>query len=139
MSAQSLMTWQAPGGFAGTGPALAVFGDGSVHVWSSIPGFDPKTPPTTAPSLTFTVTAAQLADLFARWAGTSLSGLPHPGGGAECYATVFVSPCPTCETSTLSYNQDTQVSPEMMNVWNWFDTNLFSNGTAAYPRSYCHF
>jgi len=136
---QPLLTWQAPGGFAGTGPALAVEADGTVLVWSTLPGFDPQTVPSSPPTSTFQVSSAQAADLYTRWTSTSLAGLPHGTPGAECYATVWVRACSACTPGTLSYQQAAQVTPEMNDVWSWFDANLPANVAAAHPSSYCHF
>jgi hypothetical protein len=133
------MSWQGPGGFSGLGPALVLGGDGSVRVWRTTSVFDPDGAPTIPPSSTYKVTPALAADLFKRWSSTNLAVLPHPGGGADCYAVVHVRTCAACQPTTLKYQQAKQLAPEMSEVWSWFAKNLPQSDTAGQPEKYCSF
>jgi hypothetical protein len=132
------LSWQAPYGFAGRGPAIIVRGDGNVRVWDSVSPFEPAGAPSAAPSATHSLKAAQAAELFKLWASTDLASLPHPGGGAECDAVVYVKMCASCDAQTLRYQQAKTLSPEMENVWSWFEKNL-PNARSAQTRYYCAF
>ena len=130
--------WQAPGGVAGTGPAVVISGAGWADTWTNVTGFSPETPPSSATG-TYTLTSAQTDDLFSRLAALNTTSLPHATTGfVECYPTLYYRLCTGCTTTTLNYSIPAQVSPEMDSVWLWFDQ--FLGGTAATnPRNYCSF
>lgn len=129
------MVWQSPGGFAGWGPAVMVTGDGVVRAWTMQRGFDALgTPP---PDATETrVSPAQVDDLFARWERAPLTGLPHgPSRPSDCYPTVTVQRCATCMPVRLAYQHPDQLTPEMNEVWGWFQ----STTPGIDPARYCRF
>lgn len=130
------LAWQAPGGVAGTGPAVVVSGEGWADTWENVNGFSPERPPSSATG-TYTLTRAQTDDLFSRLASVSISSLPHPTSlGYECYPSLYLRLCEGCATTTLSYTAPQALLPEMDPVWLWFDRLL---GKAAWtnPRNYC--
>ena len=131
------LAWQAPGGIAGTGPAVVVRGPGSAKVWTSITDLANATlPPADS---TYTLTSAQVDDLFTRLANTDLASLPHPTTtSAECYPALTYLLCSTCGPSSLSYNVAAQLAPEMEQVLLWFDQLLGASATTN-PRNYCRF
>ena len=129
------MLWQAPGGFAGTGPAVKVQSDGSVLTWTSTSELS-LTGPTPRPDATLRLTPAQTADLFNRWSRVSTAGLPHgPMRAGDCYPSVTVQRCATCMPVQLRYQHPAQLTPEMNDVWAWFDTHV----PATQPRAFCSF
>ena len=136
---EARMLWQGPGGFAGTGPAVMVDGDGTVRVWDTTTGVDLASP--SAPTRTLHVTAAAAGELFARWDRADRATLPHPGTGADCYGRVSYLACmaPGCRVETVMFNTAAQLSPEMNPVRQWFDETLTGEMSAAYPRTYCSF
>lgn len=139
VGSQARMLWQSPGGFAGTGPAVMVDGDGTVRIWDSTHGVDLASP--SAPTRTLTVTPSAAAALFTRWASVDRTGLPHAGGSADCYGRASYRACAdaSCRVETVMFNTAAQITPEMNPVRQWFDDNIIGEMTAAYPRSYCSF
>jgi hypothetical protein len=132
------MLWQAPGGFAGTGPAVMVDADGTVRVWDSTRGVELASP--SAPSRTEHVTPAAAADLFARWARVDRAGLPHAGGAGECSGLASYRACAdaSCRVDSVMFTAAAQITPEMNEVRSWFDDNL-AGDTMAHPADYCRF
>ena len=129
--------WQAPGGFSGLGPALEILDDGRVHLWDSHAGFDPAAPPADF-DRTINVTPATHSDLFARWALTDTSNLPHDNGSAECASTLYVKySCRDCAPTRIDYSIAPNVEPEMEQVWVWFDGALANEPAANNPRNFC--
>ena len=134
--AGAYLAWMAPGGFAGTGPAVAVCGRGWADTWTNISSFQAETPPSSATG-NYTVSITQSDDLFARLAAVDLASLPHPTtGGAECYPSLYLRTCATCAAKTLTYSVAAQLLPEMEQVWLWFDQLLGATATTN-PRNYC--
>lgn len=137
--ATALLGWTAPGGAAGTGPALVVTGAGRMNTWSTISGLNPESPPAN-PTATYALTAAQTDDLFARLAAVTTSGLPHSTSGfVECYPRLYFRLCQSCAATTLNYQQPSQLLPEMSAVFAWFDEQLASAPASSNPRNYCNF
>ncbi len=132
------LAWEMQVGVAGTGPAVVVSGSGWADTWSSVSSFSPMTPPSNATG-TYTLTTAQVNDLFARVAGANTSSLPHAiVTAAECSVLVYYVGCKSCSTFSISYTVAAQVSPEMESVWTWFD-QLLGASAATNPRNYCRF
>ncbi|MBN2576298.1 MAG: hypothetical protein JXP73_17180 [Deltaproteobacteria bacterium] len=131
------LAWQAPGGVAGTGPAVVVGGQGWADTWDNVHGFEPEQPPSSATGI-YTLTREQADDLFARLAAINPSSLPHPSSlGYECYPRLYFRMCTDCPTTTLEYNVPQQLAPEFDPVWRWFD-ELLGQGTGTNPRMYCN-
>jgi hypothetical protein len=131
----ALMMWSAPGGFAGTGPAIVVTSRGAVLEWDNVGAFMPDGP-YPPPSRTLHFSIAETDDLFNRWFNTPSPGLPHmvPGGN-ECYPSVYTRLCDTCTSRQINYNVPSAMLPEMDSVWAWFDAHT----PGASPRGYCAF
>jgi hypothetical protein len=130
------LAWTAPGGFAGTGPAVVVCGRGWADTWTSVSSFPVETPPSSATG-TYTVPTAQTDDLFTRLSAVDLASLPHATTtSAECYPALYFRSCATCAGKTLSYKVAAQLVPEMEQVWSWFD-QLLGASAATNPRNYC--
>jgi hypothetical protein len=132
------LAWLAPGGFAGTGPAVVVCEKGWADTWTNVSSFPVETPPSSATG-TNTISTAQADDLFARLAAVDLASLPHTTTvTAECYPSLYLRTCAGCAAKTLSYNVAAQLVPEMEQVWLWFD-QLLGASAATNPRNYCNF
>ena len=143
------LAWQAPGGFAGTGPAITVSGNGEVNMWGEIDGFPPAEGPEQVPRTTYVLSETSVDELFGRWAATDTSTLPHATSWAECYPSVWVRLCTdegTDECAPTEINEDyyraEALAPEMEAVWQWFDAVLPSSLETPHdnnPRGYCAF
>ncbi len=133
------MLWQAPGGFAGTGPAVMVDADGTVRVWENSHGVDLASPST--PTRTLHVTEAAARDLFARWSMVDRSGLPHSGSAGECSGMASYRACgdASCRVEQVLFTNAAQLAPEMDRVRMWFDDALAGETSSAHPASYCRF
>jgi hypothetical protein len=129
----AVMAWQAPGGFAGTGPAVVVTSDGTVRVYRDVSQFDPTAPPPPA-DRTLRVSVSDSDALFMQWFNTSTPGLPHANSGvSDCYPRVYTRLCGSCTPRDIRYHAPTNLLPEMENVWRWFDAHV----PDASPRGYC--
>lgn len=129
--ATARMTWEAPGGFAGTGPAVEVLGDGTVNVWRSTRGFGTTMP---EPDETLHVSLPAVDDLFSKWEAVALDRLPHgPMRSADCYPRAAVTLCERCDVRELRYQHPDQLSPEMADVWAWFMVNT----PETLPSTFC--
>lgn len=129
------MLWQGPGGFAGTGPAVMVRGNGTVWTWREVTELTP-TGPTPMPDATLSLSPMVVADLFARWDRVPLASLPHgPRVSSDCYPSVTVQRCATCMPVRLRYDGPAQLTPEMNEVWQWFAVNV----PGTQPRTFCAF
>jgi hypothetical protein len=138
--AQARLSWQAPGGIAGWGPALLVSGDGSLSLWEETFGFDPGEAPLLPPDALLALTPGAADELFARWQATDLSELPHEGGAnAECYPLAWARLCDACDATKLEYDVPQQLAPEMERVWDWFDAVLVGRDARLRPRTFCAF
>jgi hypothetical protein len=135
--ADAYLAWLAPGGIAGTGPAVVVCGTGWADTWTNVSSFSRETPPSSATG-TYSLSSAQSSDLFARLAAVDFTSLPHATtSSVECYPTLYLRTCSTCAARTLSYNVPAQLVPEMEQVWLWFD-QLMGASSAVNPRNYCN-
>jgi hypothetical protein len=111
-----------------------------VFVWEDQAGFDPTGSPAAPADLELALDTSKTDALFDAWLATDTSALPHAGPGAECYATVSFRACATCqETRIPTYENASQLAPEMEPVWSWFDANVQTSASAAHPRTYCRF
>jgi hypothetical protein len=130
------LSWEAPGGAAGTGPAVVV-GSGWADTWDNVVGFSPETPPSSATG-TYTLSTTQTDDLFARLASVNMSSLPRATTlGYECYPRLYFRLCTGCAATTLNYSVPQQLAPDMDPVWLWFD-QLLGASASTNPRSYCN-
>lgn len=129
----AVMLWQAPGGFAGTGPAIRVQDDGTVWTWRSVTELS-LDGPTPMPDGQISLPASRVSELFAHWTRLDLSRLPHgPMTSNDCYPSVRVRRCRACAEELLRYQGPAQLTPEMNAVWGWFAMNP----SLPQPRSFC--
>lgn len=135
-TATSYMFWQSPGGFARTGPAVEVYGDGTIRLWKSskeqaatvTSGWDKEIK--TSPTL--------VNGLFALLAKVNFSKLPHAvSPKAECWPSLYWISCPTCKPVILQHNKVSGIKPELDPVLNWFKTNLSGKWEGSLPHQYC--
>jgi len=141
---EARLSWQAPGGYAGTGPRLLVDGQGLARLWewgTGVVELDgtawERTDWNYAEDLG--VEAANL--FFDLLAAMELDGLPHPPTGwVECYPALRVRLCDACETVELDYQQAHDLLPEFVRVYALLDDWLCRGiGVHALPGSYCEF
>jgi len=134
------LTWQAPGGAMGTGPAVVIDAAGGwIKLWNNVPAFAPDEVPAANPDGIRKLTAAQTRDLFSRVGPLyqQLASLPHAGtGGFECGVTLYFQLGLEVRPETLKYPTPASVSPEMDPLWTWFD-QLLGATDPANPRRYC--
>lgn len=128
---------QEQGGFAGTGPAIAVRGDGSVYVWTNQRGVRLDALDLASARMAPAVAPERVAELLAIWQATSRVGLPHGPGRLECGVSVEVKACAGCITDRLSYVEAAQVSPELNTFWQWYMRNVMFQIGENPPSSYC--
>jgi hypothetical protein len=135
--AAAYLAWQAPGGVAGTGPAVVVSAAGGwLRSWNRTYAFSPESPPAD-PTGTYEVDRTQINDLFSRLAAVDVAALPHaPLSGWECYPNLYFRLCAGCAATKLSYPIPDSVAPEMESVWSWFD-QIAGLTVATNPRYYC--
>jgi hypothetical protein len=138
------LLWQAPGGFAGMGPALMVDGEGLVRSWNfvaGLPGLDDPTWSRTDYDYSENLGIEATNDFFALLEAVDHSVLPHPPGPwAECYPSLVFRTCSTCEAIGLDYNSAVDLLPEMRAVYEWLDERLCRGLSAsALPSDYCVF
>ncbi len=133
------LSWQGPGGAAGWGPALVLAGNGRVRMWRQAGGFDPGGEPPTPPDAETRVPQAQLDALFSHLVTVDYAALPHPGGGGECYATLWFRASSASTPTQLQYDSAARVSPDLECVWQWFDAELGDTYAEYAPRGYCGF
>jgi hypothetical protein len=136
---KAYLTWQAPGGAAGTGPALVLSAAGGwVKLWNNVPGFDPKEAPTVNPDGIHKLTSNQTQELLLLIGSMyqQMGSLPHPGTGGECGVTLYSQLGLETRPETLKYPTPASVSPEMEPLWAWFD-ELLGTSAPASPRRYC--
>jgi hypothetical protein len=131
------LAWQAAAAGSTAGPGIIVMGRGFYAAGTDTPYRDPsaliwdETP-------SYSLTNAQLDDLFAHLAALDVAALPHAASGtATCNATLIFSTCGTCTRRELTYSSAAQLAPEMEPVWAWFDQVLGSATVATNPRTYC--
>jgi len=130
----AMLIWQSPGGFAGWGPAVMVEGNGTVRRWQMAREFSSGSVPMA--DETFQLPGPIVDELFARWSRVNLDGLPHGSMGAsDCYPSVTVRLSARGVERTLRYQHPRQLTPEMMEVWQWF----VAHTPRVLPAEFCDF
>lgn len=132
------LLWQAPAGFAGTGPAIEVT-SGQIRLWETA-SYTP--PDDLEPDAVITTSTQATDELFERWARIDVSSLPHDPDepGNDCYPTVAVRLCSDCDETVVDYRIPTQLTPEMDEVFEWFDAILgVASDIPANPSNWCVF
>ena len=121
----------------GTEPAVVVSGAGWAKIWDSAAEFSPALSPSANPTLTDKLTGTQIDDLYARLQAMNVASLPHaPLETYGCTGILYFQPCLECKPTTLEYSMPQSVTPEMEQVWSWFDQLPGINGYTN-PRNYC--
>jgi hypothetical protein len=138
------LLWQAPGGFAGTGPVLLLDGMGSARIWTQDRGLysvDSEEWSRTDYDAAESIGAAAAEELFDMLLSVSYTDLPHPPTGwNECYPTLEFRACEGCETVRLDYSQARDLLPEFWSIYAWVDERLCrSTPAGTLPRAYCEF
>jgi hypothetical protein len=137
------LVWQAPGGFAGTGPVLAVDGDGFLRTWGSSGEIGLEDPSWSAADYDHSESIGYEGAnaLFRLLTAVDYSGLPHPPGPwSECYPLLIFRSCATCEPVRLDYGSAPDLLPEMQSVYDWLDRRLCpTEAFAARPSDLCLF
>jgi hypothetical protein len=129
------LLWQAPGGFAGTGPAVEVHGSGIVNLWTSTDGLTLHQ--ATGWDVQIQLSGQEIDELFLLLANVDFASLPHPINiGVECYQRLELEPCSDCEPIVLEYELPDQLRPEMNEVYAWFDEKL-ANQPITPPSEFC--
>ena len=131
------LSWQAATVSSLTGPAIVVTGRGW-YAASTNTRWQDLTSLLLDGIPSYSLSNAQLDDLFARVAAVDFSALPHVAADpGTCTATLMVSACTSCPRKTLTYASAAQLAPDMEPVWAWFDQVLGSPTAATNPRTYC--
>jgi len=141
---EARLLWQAPGGFAGTGPMLLVDGLGFARAWSQDRGIysiDSTEWGRTDYEAAENLGTRAANELFELLTTIDYSDLPHPPEGwGECYPTLELRPCGSCETIHLDYSQARDLLPEFWTVYDWMDQMLCRTAPfGSLPRTYCEF
>lgn len=130
------LLWRAPGGIAGTGPAVEVQANGIMHAWASTSGLRPHE--TQGWDIELLLPPDEVDELFDLLAAVDFRALPHPTTGAlECYPVLYIE-YEDRPPITLRYTRPEQLRPEMDQVLAWFDDTL-RNQPARAPSRYCVF
>jgi hypothetical protein len=136
---QSYILWQAPGGYAGQGPAVEILADGTVRLWDQI---SEQQAGKTAGWKKELKLSDQVQQLFFLLDSIKTRDLPHKGSsGGECYPMLVYRPCANCAKQTIRYNVPADLLPEMQPVYNWFKDVLAKEvgSSTELPPSYCPF
>lgn len=138
--AAGYLAWYNPDPATGIGPAVVVSATGGwMQAWAAIGTFEPENVPSN-PSTTMEFDRARLNDLFSRLAALDLASLPHaPVTGPEkCRPNLYFRLCAGCTAKTLSYPAVESVSPEMNEVWAWFDSIVWNaRDLVVNPHRFC--
>lgn len=133
------LSWQAPGGAAGYGPAITVTedgtGGGTLRVWDTAVWFEPASTPDEPPDETVELSFVELDQLFLRLEAADTDELPHDGPAAECYPIVYARECESCPVLRIEYSTADQVRPELDCVAEWIATQL-PEGSRS-PAAHC--
>jgi len=136
---QVYVLWKAPGGAAGTGPALELLEDGTLRLWEQTSGLTPHG--TADWDYEFTLSHNEQLELVNLLSDIDYGSLPHPEAGGECYPTYYFEST-VQSTVTLGYGSASALSPEFDTVYGWIDAYITANAPdyqAWPPSSYCLF
>jgi hypothetical protein len=134
---QVYVLWQAPGGGAGTGPALELLEDGTLRLWEQTTEFAPRD--TTGWDHEFSLTFNEQLELVNLLSDVDYASLPHPATGGECYPSYYFAST-VQSTVTLDYGKASALSPEFDTVYAWLDAYITTNAPdyqSWRPSSYC--
>jgi hypothetical protein len=128
--------WQAPGGVAGTGPALELLEDGSLRLWQRTDPFSVRD--TSGWDLALSLTPEENDELIGLFLAVDDSDLPHDVPFAECYPRVYFEG-PGDALMQIQYDGAAALSPEFDEVYAWLSSYLAANapGYTTVPAVYC--
>ncbi|MCA9671157.1 MAG: hypothetical protein KC503_36415 [Myxococcales bacterium] len=135
-TATHYLFWQSPGGFARTGPAIEIFGDGRIRFWKQVKeqapqqtmGWDQEV--VTSPGFVY--------PLFKLLQQADFSKLPHKSSPqAECWPSLYWRECFSCKAVTIDHNKVSGLRPELDAVLQWLDANLKSKSESPLPSEFC--
>jgi hypothetical protein len=137
------LAWQAPGGFTGMGPMLLIDGSGLARFWEANRGLydlaDPGEWDRADWDYMEELGADAANELFSSLASVDFSNLPHPPTiVGECYPSLKLRLCETCEILSLDYSAARDLLPELASTYRWIDERLCRGiDTAMLPGAYC--
>lgn len=123
LTTEGYLLWQAPGGFAGTGPAIELLRTGVLRIWKATSQLTPHQ--TAKWDRELALDPKDVRDLFALLRAVDYSKLPHKTGQwNECYPVFYFEPCTKCKSVELRYTTASELLPEMKAVYAAFDVPL---------------
>jgi len=129
------LLWQAPGGFAGRGPAFEALSDGTVRLWKSTVGMQPRA--TSNWDHQSKVPQVEIDALFAMLKAIDYTKLPHKGSnGWECYPSFHFEACTGCAAKKLNYVDALALQPEFDAIYKWISDRL-KKIQVQLPGIYC--
>lgn len=133
------LLWQAPGGYAGQGPALEITRSGSTRLWREAAGLRPDA--TSGWDVVFRLPPEEVDALFTLLSKVSFEELPHKTSPAgECYPRFFYQRCAECVAVEIDYGQPGDLSPELDAVYAWLEANVAPKAEGIpMPGSWCTF
>jgi hypothetical protein len=96
--------------------AVEILGDGTARGWRGTPFYMSR-----APDLSEQLPMADVAELFAILDAVPYEQIPHDAMPASCAMHGEVRTCSTCVERLVLYSYQSEVSPELDAVWEWFD------------------
>jgi hypothetical protein len=130
------LLWQAPGGFAGTGPALELDGKGHLRAWKTTFTLQPHQTPSKA-DVDLTLSVSQTQKIWSSLAAVDFTKLPHPGGpGWECYPHLRYERSSWAKPIELDYSYAHQLEPELHPVYQLLSDILQPHDMTS-PWVYC--
>lgn len=136
---QVYVLWKAPGGAAGTGPALELVEDGTLRLWEQTSG--QAAHGTTGWDYELSLTSSEQLQLANLLSDIDYGSLPHPETGFECYPSYHFEST-AAATVDLNYASATALTPEFDAVYAWLDSYIATNAPdyeGWLPSSYCDF
>ncbi|MFH2008904.1 MAG: hypothetical protein ABI333_20110 [bacterium] len=138
---EARLIWQAPGGFAGHGPALMVDGYGRLRLWVFAQyGLEWEVENHDFEEQLGPEAANELFDLLNEVDG---SALPHPPQVTwDCYPVFRYLPCDACEEWRLDYASALDLLPEFQEIYDWLALRLcrasrMQEARQLLPSTYC--
>ncbi len=136
---QVYVLWQAPGGAAGTGPALELLEDGTLRLWEQTAALTAHD--TTGWDYEFSLGFEEQLELVNLLSDVDYAALPHPATGWECYPSYHFESSAQSAVS-LDYGSASALRPELDAVYVWLDAFVTARAPdyqSWLPSSYCEF
>ena len=142
----AFLSWQAPGGAAGYGPAIIVRGAGfdgglaRVELWTQQFDFEPARGPADPPDAIVELLQRDVDELVLRLMAARTGDLPHPTPGLECYQRIFFRECTDCGPSfIIGFESTAQIRPELDCVMDWLETRVGGSTSISLPHEACDY